>query len=491
MKFNKTMHNSLVEKILKAPINLFHDIVPKSHVLHRLSKDLDNSIRFFWAVNSGTRLFFELISCLIIAFLFNIFCVIPYPLMLFMEYRIFLFYIKGGRVLNSLETVTRSPIISNFSETYIGISSIRSFEYQETFRKKYHEKLNDFYRVLMYGNGTSGWFALNLDLVCFFLLFFILTFSWIFEKLVNPIVLGLLIGYTLKMIENTYGFFDQYMTFEKMYSSMDNCEAYTHIVQEKSLRMKNDKFLRDNNFPKRGEIKFINYFVRYRPDTELVLKNINFKINPGEKIGIVGSTGSGKTTLCLGLFRILEATRGQILIDDVDISQIGLELLRDSISFIPQNPKLIDGTLRENIDPLRKYSDEEIIFQLNLIGLAYLLDDNGGLEVEIEANGSNISVGEKQLICIVRAMLKKSKIIIMDEANSSFDYKTDSLIQKCLMKSFQGCTLITIAHKIKTIINHDRIFVLERGELVETGKPEELIAKKKGFFYELYLQSKV
>ena len=491
MKFNKTMHNSLVEKLLKAPINLFHDIVPKSHVLHRLSKDLDNSIRFFWAINSGTRLFFELISCLIIAFLFNAFCVIPYPLMLFMEYRIFLFYIKGGRVLNSLETVTRSPIISKFSETLNGISSIRSFEYQETFRKKYHEKLNDFYRVLMYGNGTSGWFALNLDLVCFFLLFFILTFSWIFEKLVNPIVLGLLIGYTLKMIENTYGFFDQYMTFEKMYSSMDNCEAYTHIVQEKSLRMKNDNFLKANNFPKRGEIKFINYFVRYRPDTELVLKNINFKINPGEKIGIVGRTGSGKTTLCLGLFRILEATRGQILIDDVDISQIGLELLRDSISLIPQNPKLIDGTLRENIDPLGNYSDEEIIFQLNLIGLAYLLDDNGGLEVQIEANGSNISVGEKQLIFIVRAMLKKSKIIIMDEANSSFDYKTDSLIQKCLMKSFQGCTLITIAHKIKTIINHDRIFVLECGELVETGKPEELIAKKKGIFYELYLQSKV
>ena len=365
------------------------------------------------------------------------------------------------------------------------------FEFQENFRKKYHEKLNDFYRVLIYQNGTSGWLALNLDLVCFFLLFFILTFSWIFEKLVNPIVLGLLIGYTLRMIENTYGFFDQYTTFEKMYSSMDNCEAYTHIVQEKNLRLKNDKFLKLNGFPKRGEIKFINYFVKYRPDTDFVLKNINFKINPGEKIGIVGRTGSGKTTLCLGLFRILEAARGQILIDDVDISQIGLKLLRDSISLIPQDPKLIDGTLRENIDPLGKYSDDEIIFQLNLIGLAYLLDEDGGLDVEIEADGANISIGEKQLICITRAMLKKSKIIIMDEANSSFDYKTDLLIQKCLMKSFQGCTLITIAHKIKTVMNHDRIFVLEDGELVETGKPEELIAKKKGLFYELYLQSKI
>ena len=488
-KFNKNMHNSLLEKLLKAPINLFHDIIPRSHVLNRLSKDLDNSIRFFWSINSGSRLLFELLSCLIIAFLFNVFCVIPYPLMLFMEYRIFLFYIKGGRALNFLETFTRSSIITKFSETLNGISSIRGFEYQENFRKKYHEKLDDFYKVLIYQNGTSGWFALNLDLICFFLLFFILTFSWIFQKLVNPIVLGLLIGYTLKMIENTYGFFEQYINFEKMYSSMDNCEAYTHIVQEKNFKLKYEK--NKKSFIKRGEIIFKDYSVKYRPNTDLVLKNINFTINPGEKIGIVGRTGSGKSTLCLALFRILEASKGKILIDNIDISQIDLRLLRDSISLIPQDPKLIDGTLRENIDPLGEYSDDEIAFQLNLIGLAYLIEGEDGLNVEIEADGSNFSVGEKQLICITRAMLKKTKIIIMDEANSSFDYKTDMLIQKCLMKSFQGCTLITIAHKIKTIIEYDRIFVLEDGELVETGKPEELIAKKEGLFYDLYLQSKI
>ena len=482
------MHNSLLEKLLKAPINLFHDIIPRSHILNRLSKDLDNSIRFFWSINSGSRLLFELLSCLIIALLFNVFCVIPYPLMLFMEYRIFLFYIKGGRALNFLETFTRGAIITKFSETLNGISSIRGFEYQENFRKVYHEKLDDFYKVLIYQNGTSGWFALNLDLICFFLLFFILTFSWIFQKLVNPIVLGLLIGYTLKMIENTYGFFEQYITFEKMYSSMDNCEAYTHIVQEKNFKLKADK---KKNFIQKGQITFKDYCVKYRPYTDLVLKNINCTINPGEKIGIVGRTGSGKTTLCLGLFRILEASKGTILIDDIDISKIDLKLLRDNISLIPQDPKLIDGTLRENIDPLGEYSDDEIVFQLNLIGLAYLIEDDAGLDVEIEADGSNFSVGEKQLICITRAMLKKSKIIIMDEANSSLDYKTDMLIQKCLMKSFQGCTLITIAHKIKTVIDYDRIFVLEEGKLVETGKPKELIAKKEGLFYDLYLQSKM
>ena len=485
------MHDTLIKKLLKAPINLFYDLVPRSHILNRLSKDLDSSIKFFWSVSSSSRLLFELLSCLIIAFLFNVFCVIPYPLMLFMEYRIFCFYIKGGRALNSLETVARSPITTKFSETLNGISTIRGFEYQENFRKNYHKKLNDFYKVLIYQHGTTGWFALNLDLVCFFLLFFILTFSWIFEKLVNPIVLGLLIGYTLRMIENTYGLFEQYINVEKMFSSVVNCEAYTHIVQENISETPLDKKLIKEGFPKRGKIEFVNLYVRYRPDSQLVLKNINFTIEPGQKIGIVGRTGSGKTTLCLSLFRILEASTGKILIDNQDISQIGLELLRESIAFIPQDPKLIDGTLRENIDPFGEYSDDDIIFQLNLIGLAYLLDEDDGLDGVIESEGTNFSVGEKQLICITRAMLRQCKIIIMDEANSSFDYRTDLLIQKSLAKSFEGCTLITVAHKIKTILGYDKICVLNDGEIVETGSPMELISKKEGLFYDLYMQSKI
>ena len=491
MEFNQKMHDTLIKKLLKAPINLFYDLVPRSHILNRLSKDLDSSIKFFWSVSSSSRLLFELLSCLIIAFLFNVFCVIPYPLMLFMEYRIFCFYIKGGRALNSLETVARSPITTKFSETLNGISTIRGFEYQENFRKNYHKKLNDFYKVLIYQHGTTGWFALNLDLVCFFLLFFILTFSWIFEKLVNPIVLGLLIGYTLRMIENTYGLFEQYINVEKMFSSVVNCEAYTHIVQENISETPLDKKLIKEGFPKRGKIEFVNLYVRYRPDSQLVLKNINFTIEPGQKIGIVGRTGSGKTTLCLSLFRILEASTGKILIDNQDISQIGLELLRESIAFIPQDPKLIDGTLRENIDPFGEYSDDDIIFQLNLIGLAYLLDEDDGLDGVIESEGTNFSVGEKQLICITRAMLRQCKIIIMDEANSSFDYRTDLLIQKSLAKSFEGCTLITVAHKIKTILGYDKICVLNDGEIVETGSPMELISKKEGLFYDLYMQSKI
>jgi ATP-binding cassette subfamily C (CFTR/MRP) protein 3 len=212
-------------------------------------------------------------------------------------------------------------------------------------------------------------------------------------------------------------------------------------------------------------------------------------INSGEKIGIVGRTGSGKSTLCLCLFRILEPTFGKILIDDVDITKIGLSLLREIITVIPQDPTLIEGTLRENLDPAGKFTDDEMTFNMNLIGLAYLIEDKG-LDLEIKEDGKNLSVGEKQLICMVRAILRKSKIIIMDEATSSVDYNTESLIQNTILNNLKGSTILTIAHRIKTILSYDRIFVLDKGELIEEGSPKQLI-EKKGSFYQLYSKSHV
>ena len=274
-----------------------------------------------------------------------------------------------------------------------------------------------------------------------------------------------------------------------MSRSLESCEAYTHIVQEAPLVLKTDKDLYKINYPKTGKIEFRNYSVKYRPDTKIILKNLTFVIKSGEKIGIVGRTGSGKSTLCLCLFRILEPTFGKILIDDVDITKIGLSLLREIITVIPQDPTLIEGTLRENLDPAGKFTDDEMISNMNLIGLDYLIEDEG-LDLEIKEDGKNLSVGEKQLICMVRAVLRKSKIIIMDEATSSVDYNTESLIQKTILNNLKGSTILTIAHRIKTILEYDRIFVLDKGELIEEGCPKQLIDKK-GSFYQLYSKSNV
>ena len=223
---------------------------------------------------------------------------------------------------------------------------------------------------------------------------------------------------------------------------------------------------------------------------EIVLKNLNFVIKGKEKVGIVGRTGSGKSTITLCLFRILEATEGKILIDDVDISKLGLEILRHNLTIIPQDPALMEGSLRYNIDPLEKSDDKEIIKVMEKIGFDYIIKrDKQGLNQEIAEGGSNLSVGEKQLICITRAILRKSKIIIMDEATASIDYKTEEIIQKAVSEILNDSTFITIAHRIKTILNYDRILTLDNGKIVDFDTPKNLLNDKKSLFYELYSKS--
>jgi ABC-type multidrug transport system fused ATPase/permease subunit len=279
---------------------------------------------------------------------------------------------------------------------------------------------------------------------------------------------------------------------------LERCDSYTKVLQEKYPTTEEDKHLQlyesENNrkmksFISNGKISFISYSVRYRPDTPLILKNINLEIEPGEKIGVCGRTGSGKSTMLLCLFRILEAQEGKILIDGVDISKIGLEILRKSLTIIPQEPILLEGNIRDNIDPSKTYNDGEILKLLKEVGLNdFMIDKN--LDYKIEENGHNISVGEKQLICIARAMLKRTKIILMDEATANIDYRTEAALKKNIHEDMKESTVITIAHRIKTIINYDKILVLKEGEIEEFDSPENLI-QKKGLFYQLYKESVV
>mmetsp|Transcript_15229 Transcript_15229/g.15104 ORF Transcript_15229/g.15104 Transcript_15229/m.15104 type:complete len:276 (-) Transcript_15229:19-846(-) len=241
-----------------------------------------------------------------------------------------------------------------------------------------------------------------------------------------------------------------------------------------------------DTWPQHGKIQFKNFHLRYRPDTELVLTNLNFTIPAKHKVGVVGRTGAGKSTICLALCRIVEADSGCIEIDGRDISELSLQNLRDEIAIIPQDPTLFEGTLRYNLDPQDTRSGTELLEVLKLASLDDLVArDDKGLDQQIEDKGANLSSGERQLICICRAILRKSKIVLMDEATANIDIKTEQAIQKLIHDKFKDATVITIAHRLNTIIQSDKVLVLDKGQVAEYDNPQTLLEDPSSMFYSL------
>ena len=497
IKYNIKMHDSLIKNLINAPINLFHDIIPRGNILNRLSKELNNSNILSLAVSGTLRVMFQLSGAIIVCTLFNIWTL---PLIIFLiciELYITKFCFYATQDIHKLVSNYRSPIFGVFGETLSGLPIIRAFNYEQNFTNKFYKKMNNYLKANIYQKGIIGWYGIHLDIVSFTLLSFILAFAYFMKEKYSPQSIGLLLAYSIKMIFFMYDAFKRFSFLTELLISLERCDTYTKVIQEKPRETDEDKnlYLIQNNEPNtkfksfisKGKINFKNFSVRYRPDTPLILKNITLEIKPGEKIGVVGQTGSGKSTLLLCLLRILEASEGKIYIDDIDISKIGLELLRHSLTIIPQEPILLEGNIRDNIDPSKLYSDNEILHILNEVGLGdFMIGKN--LDYKIEENGGNISVGEKQLICVARALLKKTKIILMDEATANIDYKTEDILKRNINDDTKECTVLTIAHRIKTVINYDKILVLKDGEIDAFDTPDNLI-KNKGLFYQLYKES--
>lgn len=290
---------------------------------------------------------------------------------------------------------------------------------------------------------------------------------------------------------------------ENEFNSVERLNHYAFdLVQEAPYEIpENDP---PQDWPKYGEIIFKDVSMRYRPELPFVLKNINLSIGKGEKIGFCGRTGAGKSTFMTCLYRISEF-EGTIVIDDVDISKLGLHKLRSKLTIIPQDPVLFVGSIRENLDPFGEYSDEELWEALTISGLINKEDLN---EVKkqnenddnlnkfhlirmVEDDGVNFSIGERQLIALARALVRKTKILILDEATSSVDYATDSRIQKTIATEFDDCTILCIAHRLNTILNYDKIVVMDKGEIVEFDKPRSLFMREEGVFRSMCEQANI
>ena len=497
-KSTKYLHEKMIYSLIRAPINLFHDVVPIGQILNRLIHDLDLSQEIIWMFNKILKSLIGLFTSIYICFLENRETIYASPFIALFAYLLLNYFITAGRDLNRLNGISRSPAISLFSETILGITTIRTFKQEIPSKKKFYEKLDEHYGVMLYKYGSDNWFCMSLDLISHFYLGFVLIGAILGINSFDAKTVGIMLDYSSDFSEQLLEVFEQGTHVEKSLISLERCDTFTKLPSEKyddeKLNQKKIYSLSDKSWPSEGKVNYDNYSMKYRPNCDLALRDINIEINPGEKIGIVGRTGSGKSSLTLSLFRIVEAFNGKIIIDGENISEIPLKKLRRSISIVPQEPFLLEGTLKTNLDPLNVYSEEELNEVLNNVKLYEMLEHdniNGknvikGINTEIKEYGNNLSFGCRQLLCVARAILRKSKIIILDEATSSVDQKTEDIISGAVDTMFKESTVITIAHRINTVKKCDRIIVMNAGQVVETGKPDELIANPDSQFYSLY-----
>ena len=489
LNYSRKMHETLINCIINAPINLFHDITPKGHIISRVGKDLENGSLLSKYINSLLTYSFQLIGSIVICVCFNIWTLPVIFFILIIEISFTFYCMYPIRDISRLEGVYRTPVYRAFTETVNGLHIIRALNNEKQFTEKFRDKLNDYVKICLYNSGISAWYNVHLDIISCVLLIFILISCCFYKENYNTPSMGLLLTYSFAAINCLFILMKKICDIGTLLVSVQRCYNYTKIPQENFPTLPSDIKYKDKSLFTNGKINFVNFSAKYRPNNPLALNNLTFEIMPCEKIGVVGRTGSGKSTISLCIFRLLEANSGNIYIDNININQIGLELLRNNLTIIPQEPTIIEGTLRENIDPFGTKTDLLINEAIKEVGLDDFMSDKN-LDYMINENGSNISIGEKQLICIARALLRKRKIIIMDEAMANIDYITENILQKNIDKIMKDCTVITIAHRIKTVINYDKILVLNNGEMVEFDSPQNLIAKK-GLFYQLYKESMI
>jgi len=391
-------------------------------------------------------------------------------------------YVATSRQLKRLESISRSPIYSHFSETLTGASVIRAYGQQQRFISESENRV-DINQICYYPSIIAiRWLSVRLESAGSLVVLFAALFSVISRESLDPGLVGLSISYALNITQNLNWFFRMISDLETNIVSVERIMDYTQISQEASWD--NGKIIPSEQWPMEGRIIFDNYQVRYREGLDLVLQGISCEVKGGEKVGIVGRTGAGKSSLTLGLFRILEAASGAIIIDGINISDLGLYTLRSRLTIIPQDPVLFSGSLRMNVDPFNAYSDQSVWAALEHAHLkAFVQSLPAALHHQVSEGGENLSVGQRQLICLARALLRKTKVLVLDEATAAVDLETDDLIQATIRKEFKECTVVTIAHRLNTIMDSSRVLVLDHGRIHEYAPPAELLKDKNSIFY--------
>lgn len=482
---SRNLHSPLLHAIFRAPMSFF-DVTPFGRIINRLNKDIETvdfllpfNVQFFI---SCVLQVLSTIAVIILSTPAFTFVAIPLAIMYFYVLR---YYISTSRQLKRLESITRSPIYSHLSESIQGAFTIRSYRLVNKFCKLSEQKVDTHVRCRYLNYVANRWLTVRLEFIGNCIVLFAALLGVIMKSSVSPGIIGLSVSYSLNITFCLNFAVRQISKLETNIVSVERIKEYSETKQEAPWKSTKERQPM-SNWPQEGNIEFSNYSTRYRPGLDLVVRNINAKIRPRERIGIVGRTGAGKSSITLALFRIIEPVEGTIYIDGVDITRIGLHDLRNALTIIPQDPVLFSGTLRFNLDPFNNYTDDAIWNALEKAHLKnFALSNSDGLDFMVSERAGNISLGTCQLICLARAILRKSKILVLDEATASVDMYTDNLIQQTIAQEFSHANVIVIAHRLSTIMDYDRIIVLDFGQIVEFDTPANLLANKKSIFYSM------
>eukprot|EP01111_Echinosteliopsis_oligospora_P007904 TRINITY_DN2325_c0_g1_i1.p1 TRINITY_DN2325_c0_g1~~TRINITY_DN2325_c0_g1_i1.p1 ORF type:complete len:1459 (-),score=347.50 TRINITY_DN2325_c0_g1_i1:133-4509(-) len=481
IKACRTFHERMSNSLLNAKIGFF-DANPLGRILNRFSRDQD-----MLDVGITERMYQFLAACLLIivtiiilglSSYYILIAVVPMGICYFFVQK---FFRKASIELKRLEAVQKSPILAQMVESLAGVQSIRAFNMQSSFMNTFENRvdgMNNAYFHLMY---ATQWLGLVLDLLGIGIIIATVIVIVTSRDTINPGLVGLSIVYATSL---RFGLTFSVLASTQTEISMNATERimeYCNLPQEPADPPNPTPL--PEVWPSVGNIEFTNVEVKYRPELPPVLRDINISIRPGEKIGIVGRTGAGKSTFASCLFRMVDLSAGRIIIDGVDIHNLPIDQLRSHLTILPQTPMLFMGTVRENLDPFSKHSDEELWEVLSVVQMKDIVSGfPDKLESQVDEGGENFSQGQRQLICFARALLQGSKVLLLDEAMANIDFYTESIIQQAVQVHLKDCTVLTIAHRIASIMQSDRVMVMDKGRLVEFDNPQVLLEREDSLF---------
>ncbi|XP_055617486.1 ATP-binding cassette sub-family C member 4-like [Toxorhynchites rutilus septentrionalis] len=482
------LHDQLFRGITRATMYFFNTN-PSGRILNRFSRDIGCIDIFLPSAMMDCILFFvEFTAIISLVAIVNYWLLLPTAVMGVLFFILRHIYTNTARSIKRVESLTRSPIFSHANASFQGLTTIRAFGAEKIVAYEFdkHQDLNTSAWYLFL--STTRAFALWLEMVCV-LYIGAVTFSFLLMGSTMSGSVGLAITQVFNLIFMCQWGMRQTAELENQMTSVERIIEYAEVQSEPPLETIDPQKKPPTDWPTAGAIEFECFSLRYSADGEPVLRELNLAIEAKEKIGIVGRTGAGKSSIIQALFR-LAVNEGMIKVDGIDLGALGLHDLRKKISIIPQDPVLFSGTVRENMDPFGQYQDDDMWRALELVELREVVQQmEGGLDGKMADGGSNFSMGQRQLVCLARAILGNNKVLILDEATANVDRETDKLIQRTIRTQFENCTVLTIAHRLHTVMDSDRVLVMDAGEAVEFGRPHDLLQKPDGFLRKLVTQT--